>query len=52
MVQSKLSYIKLPDNKTSVEFAYSIVETRLKLKNMGVSDDMVSKDIHCRKAYL
>ena len=50
MIQAKIAYFNslvIKTGETAIEFSDRIIQTRLELKNMGVDETMICKDIHC-----
>ena len=50
VIQSKLAYFNLltiKSGENAMQFADRIIESRLELKDMGIDESMISKDLHC-----
>ena len=49
VMQAKLAYFNLltiKNGETAMQFADRIIESRLELKDMGIDETMISKDLH------
>ena len=50
VIQARLAYFNLltiKNGETAMQFADRIIEARLELKDMGIDETMISKDLHC-----
>ena len=50
VIRAKLAYFNLltiKNGETAIQFADRIIESRLELKDTGIDDSMISKDLNC-----